>query len=92
MADWLAQKRAHYSWIVNIVLRASPILFRSTVRFQYQHMEEGSGPLNMNLYGNLNRANEVAEHIINDFVMWARLLAAAFIPHYGIGKNVQEVV
>jgi len=55
-------------------------------------MEEGSGdlgPLYVNLYGNLNRANEIAEHIIRaDFVTWTR----SFIPRDWQGKNVQEAV
>ena len=58
-------------WFV-LVSQASPILFRSTDRFQYRHAEEGSGdlgPLFVDLYGNLNRANEIEEHIIRaDFV------------------------
>ena len=57
-------------------------------------MEEGSGdlgPLCVDLYGNLNRANEIAEHIIRaDFATWARSLA--FIPRDWQGKNVQKVV
>ena len=63
---------------LDLVSRASPILFRSTDCFQYRHVEEGSGdlgPLFVDLYGNLNRANEIAEHIIRaDFVTWARSL------------------
>ena len=55
-----------------VVSRASPIPFCSADCFQYWHEEEGFGdlaPLYMNLYGNLNRANEIAEHIIRvDFV------------------------
>ena len=61
-----------------VVSQASPIPFRSADRFQYRHAEEGSGdlgPLFVDLYGNLNRANEIAEHIIRaDFVTWARSL------------------
>ena len=56
----------------DVVSQASPIPFRSADRFQYRHAEEGSGdlePLFVDLYGNLNRANEIAEHIIRaDFV------------------------
>ena len=56
----------------SLVLQASPIPFRSTDRFHYRYMEEGSGdfgPLYVDLYGNLNRANEIAEHKIRaDFV------------------------
>jgi len=51
-----------------VVLQASPIPFRSGDHLQYRHVEEGSGdlgPLFMNLYRNLNRANEIAEHIAN---------------------------
>jgi len=49
-----------------LVLRAIPIPFHSTDCFQDRHVEEGSGdlgPLYMNLYGTLNRANEIAGHI-----------------------------
>jgi len=54
---------------LHVVLRASTIPFCSTDRFQYWHVEEGSGdlhvgPLYVDLYGNLNKANEIAEHII----------------------------
>jgi len=53
-------------------LASQPHPFRSGDCFQYQHAEEGSGdlgPLYVHLYGNLNRANEIAEHIIRaDFV------------------------
>ena len=61
-----------------LVSQASPIPFHSTDCFQYQHAEEGSGdlgPLYMDLYGNLNRDNEIAEHIIRaDFVTQSRSL------------------
>ena len=61
-----------------LVSQASPILFRSADRFQIRHTEEGSGdlgPLYVDLYGNLNRVNEIAEHIIRaDFVTWTRSL------------------
>ena len=57
-------------WVRRLVSRASPIPFHSADRFQYP--EEGSGdlgPLFVDLYVNLNRANEIAEHIIRaDFV------------------------
>ena len=55
-----------------VVSQASPILFCSADCFQYWHAEEGSGdlgPLYVDLYRNLNRANEIAEHTIRaDFV------------------------
>ena len=69
---------------MDLVSQASPIPFRSADRFQYRHAEEGSGdlgPLFVDLYGNLNRANEIAEHII-----------IAFITRDWLDKNVQEVV
>ena len=58
----------------SLVSQAIPIPFRSTDRFQYRHVEEGSGdlhvgPLYVDLYGSLNRVNGIAEHIIRaDFV------------------------
>jgi len=58
----------------SLVSRTSPIPFRSNDRFQYWHVEEGSGdlhvgPLYVDLYGNLNRANKIAEHKIRaDYV------------------------
>ena len=52
-------------WLVS---QASPIPFRSADRVQYRHAEEGSHHFSW-IYGNLNRANEIAEHIIGaDFV------------------------
>jgi len=50
--------------------------------FQYRHAEEGSGdlgPLYVDLDGNLNRANVIAEHISRaDFVTSEIIIA--FIP------------
>ena len=56
--------------------------FHSADYFQHRHTEEGFGelgPLYVNLYGKLNRANEIAERLIRVDLSMSEIIIA-FIP------------
>ena len=76
-----------------LVSWVSPIPFRSAL--VSARREEGSGdlgPLYVNLYQKLNRANEIAEHIIRIDLSHEWDNFSNYIPCDWQGKNVQEVV